>query len=582
MGFFSNIKQQHGTTSVELLKTLANNYIKQASLRNRRIFLLRCRQKGLLPNHITQGTLNINSMLHHTRGNTGQRILNFNHRLRKNILNLEIKVTFCDLDNVEKTIKEITKRLYNCLPHNIVYDFIQRQKVKSNKTFLKIKRTNIKKINALIQYNLKSIKTQPKWFKNLTDVDIPQDIIDLISLGPKFCLCPTTNDISIPSLLADLERIIYNFDNEQKDTFRAQYTNIITNHIHKHHDDRPFLSDIFKKSKLFFKNHPELYILKSDKGNVTVAMYKDEYNAKSQELLDDDKYYLKLNRNPTYTFQLKANAIVNKLKDRGFIDNDTAKNIMAYNTIAPRFYTLPKIHKPTLSVRPIVSSINCPNGQLAKYITDILTRAYNVDNDYYVRDSFSFSTFINNFQIPPDYVIVSFDVVSLFTNLSMEVVLKSLRNNWNSISPCCPFDFETLERVIEFIFDSNFTIFNGTYYKQIFGTPMGSKISPILVNFVLDDLVKDCLHYMPHHIPFVKRYVDDLLLAVPKDQIGMTLEFFNTYDRHIQFTVEEETNRAVPFLDMLVMRTENNILKQNGIESHIVQIVSSATIHITQ
>lgn len=143
----------------------------------------------------------------------------------------------------------------------------------------------------------------------------------------------------------------------------------------------------------------------------------------------------------------------------------------------------------------------------------------------------------------------------------MEVVLKSLRNNWNSISPCCPFDFETLERVIEFIFDSNFTIFNGTYYKQIFGTPMGSKISPILVNFVLDDLVKDCLHYMPHHIPFVKRYVDDLLLAVPKDQIGMTLEFFNTYDRHIQFTVEEETNRAVPFLDMLVMRTENNILK---------------------
>lgn len=75
---------------------------------------------------------------------------------------------------------------------------------------------------------------------------------------------------------------------------------------------------------------------------------------------------------------------------------------------------------------------------------------------------------------------------------------------------------------------------------------MGSKILPILVNFVLDDLAKDCLHYMPYYIPFVKRCVDGLLLAVPKDQIGTTLEFFNTYDRHIQLTVVEETNRAVP------------------------------------
>ena len=63
------------------------------------------------------------------------------------------------------------------------------------------------------------------------------------------------------------------------------------------------------------------------------------------------------------------------------------------------------------------------------------------------------------------------------------------------------------------------------------------------------------------HVPFVKRYVDDLILALSEGKVGSTLEMFNTYNRHIQFTVEYEKNNQIPFLDMLVTRTENNILK---------------------
>ena len=561
MGFFNDIKHQYGSATVGLLKTMAKIYIKQASMQNRRVFLLECRRQKLLPNHITHGTSNINSMLSYTHGQLGRRIQNFNCRLGNDILNLEIRVTFCELTSLKKQLLSITDQLSNLLPQYILNEYIARQQTRSNYLSNKIKRKNLNKLNLLQSKMSNNIKTKDSWFKNLTDIDIPQDITSLLALGPKFSLNPPANEIKISHLLADLENIINNIDNSQKDSYRAQYTNIITNFMHKNHNDKPFLNSLFKKAKLFFKDHPDLYIVRSDKGNVTVAMYKMDYINKSQELLNDQEYYIRLNRNPTYTLELKANKIVKSLKEKGHITDVQARSMTSYNTIAPRFYSLPKIHKPALAMRPIVSCINSPNGQLAQFLTSVLTNAYDTDNDFYIKSSFSFSTFINNYQLPNNYVIVSFDVVSLFTNLPLDAIIDSLRNRWDTISDFCTLDFDTFEHILNFIFDSNYLCFNGSYYKQIFGTPMGSTISPILVNFVLDDLVKDCLQFMPFYVPFVKRYVDDLILALPRQGIETALELFNTYNRHIQFTVEMEQNNSVPFLDMLVIRTHDNVLK---------------------
>nr|CAI5855617.1 unnamed protein product [Callosobruchus analis] len=212
-------------------------------------------------------------------------------------------------------------------------------------------------------------------------------------------------------------------------------------------------------------------------------------------------------------------------------------------------------------MRPIVSSINGPNGKLARFLTDILTSAYNSENEYYIKDSFSFSSFINDYQLLPDYVIVSFDVVSLLTNVPLEVILDTLTRNFNTISQHCNLDLDSFLKVLKFIFDSNCLVFDGKFYKQIFGTPMGSSISPILVNFVLDDLVNNVRVKINFNIPFIKRYVDDLLLALPEDKIDHVLAIFNSFNPNIQFTAERENNHSIPFLDMLVIRNPNtNVL----------------------
>ncbi|XP_072398197.1 uncharacterized protein [Diabrotica undecimpunctata] len=211
-------------------------------------------------------------------------------------------------------------------------------------------------------------------------------------------------------------------------------------------------------------------------------------------------------------------------------------------------------------MRPILSSINAPNINVAQFLTDILSQAYNYKNDFNIVDSFQFSEFINNYQLPREYVLVSFDVVSLFSNLPLSSVVTSLRNHWNEIQPHSPVSWEIFSELLKLTFDTNYLIFNDKYYRQIFGTPMGSSIFPILVNFVLDDLINESISKLDFQVPFVKRYVDDLILATPPDKILSTLSVFNSVDPHLQFTCELEVDNSIPFLDMRIIRTHSNTL----------------------
>ena len=92
------------------------------------------------------------------------------------------------------------------------------------------------------------------------------------------------------------------------------------------------------------------------------------------------------------------------------------------------------------------------------------------------------------------------------------------------------------------ICSSNLTFnFQGTSYKQKSGFPMGSPLSPIAADIVLDDLEKKCITSLPFQLPFYFRYVDDIITAVPYNEIDTIKNTFNSYNHKIQFTVEEES-----------------------------------------
>ena len=58
---------------------------------------------------------------------------------------------------------------------------------------------------------------------------------------------------------------------------------------------------------------------------------------------------------------------------------------------------------------------------------------------------------------------------------------------------------------------------------------MGSPISPMLADLVLQDLKEVVLNKLSFKIYAYYRYVDDTFLIIPKNMIKETLENFNSY-----------------------------------------------------
>jgi len=79
---------------------------------------------------------------------------------------------------------------------------------------------------------------------------------------------------------------------------------------------------------------------------------------------------------------------------------------------------------------------------------------------------------------------------------------------------------------------------------------MGSPLSPVIANMVLQDLEEKALEKIDCNIPFYHRYVDDIVLAAPNDQIGKIVDTFNSFHHRLQFTIEFEINKSISFMDL--------------------------------
>nr|VZI52022.1 unnamed protein product [Spirometra erinaceieuropaei] len=102
-------------------------------------------------------------------------------------------------------------------------------------------------------------------------------------------------------------------------------------------------------------------------------------------------------------------------------------------------------------------------------------------------------------------------------------------------------------------------MFDGTIYEQVKGTPMGSPISGFIVEAVLQRL--ESLVFQHHRPKFWARYVNDTFVVIKRDQVRTFKERLSSVFPDIQFTMKEEENNQLAFLDALVFRKDCGGLK---------------------
>jgi len=161
--------------------------------------------------------------------------------------------------------------------------------------------------------------------------------------------------------------------------------------------------------------------------------------------------------------------------------------------------------------------------------------------------------------VDDDYDLILLDIVSLFTNIPTNLALESVAERWDQISKSTNIPWLEFVNAIKKILDSTFFMFNNKIYKQKFGTPMGSPVSSINADIIMDDLETVALNNLKVKISFYYRYVDDIALPVPCQKSKEVLDVFNLFHPRLQFMIEIG-GRSLNFLDVTIMKN-NNVLE---------------------
>jgi len=324
-----------------------------------------------------------------------------------------------------------------------------------------------------------------------------------------------------------------------------------------------FYSKIYKETKYFMKQNPDIIVTTADKGQKTVILTTDEYKNKARRMLNDKNTYKKVARNPTTRYEKESNAIIEKWYKNLKISENTKEKLLTKNSTPPRIYFLPKIHKNERPFRPIVSYTNAPTYKLSKYLSEVLSKVLG-KKDYSINNSEDFVNKIKNKEVIAGHQILSLDVTSLYTNISIDLVMHTLKHYWKKIKEHTDLSYEELTEGIKLCLETTYFLYDKEYYQQIFGCAMGTPISATIANLVMELLEETCLKDLPTKPSFYYRYVDDIILTYPKEKINELLTIFNNYDKFLSFTHEDENSEnSIAFLDVLLTRQENNTINLN-------------------
>ena len=99
------------------------------------------------------------------------------------------------------------------------------------------------------------------------------------------------------------------------------------------------------------------------------------------------------------------------------------------------------------------------------------------------------------------------------------------------------------------------------FYQQEFGMAMGSPLSPIMSNIYMENFEDEVINQSMSKPKMWLRYVDDTFVIWPHgtEKLNQFLESLNNHAPSIKFTMEVESNKQLPFLDVLVERDDDKL-----------------------
>ncbi|BHF61904.1 hypothetical protein SprV_0100488400 [Sparganum proliferum] len=368
-----------------------------------------------------------------------------------------------------------------------------------------------------------------KLVHNLSSKELTKDQVQVLRHEASF----NTTGAKPVNMIAAVESILCQTEATEgtKNLIRHQASSLLMAHR-----PREVLSKVERDALRELKADKDLVIVPADKGRSTVVLDRTDYLQKAKGLLEDRQFYVPCATNPLKTLTREINATLLALENSGAITPTDRRMARPQDTALAPFYGLPKVHKDGAPLRPIVSLEGTPTYGLAKWLLRRL-KSLTAESDTTVSSSAQF-------------------LEKLKGDLAIETIELLLQSKYDETNN--RLGRAQVLQLLKFCLRTYFT-FDGTIYEQVKGTPMGSPISGFIAEAVLQRL--ESLVFQCHKPKFWTRYVDDTFVVIERDQVLTFQEHLNAVFPDIQFTMEEEENNQLAFLDVLVCRKDCGGLK---------------------
>ena len=561
---FKYLKQRYSRSQIGELNSTLKWRSRRISLREKIVYFQRCLDHSVLPRHIYEKVKKLRPR--------------FTSSVGRAFVKSEIDVLQEDLERATRFYKRSFQQISNFLSF---FDWIRVSKLlgeNGRRIRGNLRKEYIEKLKWQRKQRFGSEELNFASICNLSSIELTVTQMEVLSRGPKFGIPPVV--ISKEEILSEFE-LLYNqvesslsisslpplISSERKDAFRAKIATLAQDYCNVKQNKLRFpLGKEHLEAIRELKANDKIVITRPDKGAGIVLMDRVDYVRKMMEILNDTSKFEYIgkcevcdktdqNEKALQAFlyrQLKGKKISQVIYDR----------IRPSGSVRPRMYGLPKVHKgEPVPLRPILSLAGSAQHELARWLAELLEPVLERFSFHCVKDSFSFCDVLRQHGEPGKSAFMcSFDVKSLFTNIPLDetitVCLDTLYR-CDDISPPCIEETLLNKLLIRCTRDVEFS-FDGCMYRQVDGVAMGSPLGPILANIFLgycESRISD--NMWPD---LYRRYVDDTfsLFMKGKEDALKFLNCLNSLHPSLQFTMESEADRKLPFLDVLVFRDDHH------------------------
>ena len=261
-----------------------------------------------------------------------------------------------------------------------------------------------------------------KWVKSLSNTPLTIDQERLLAQGPKFVIKPRKPPVR--EYIVAIEQGCSKMNQGEADELQVEVKKTLKKVQNQVRTTSNITNEEYRALKEL-KEDKSRMIFTADKGVALVIMDKNDYIQKADELLNTNTYK-KITEDQTNKHKNRLVNILKNIESEGGLSEETYKKLYPTGAVSPKFYGLPKVHKPGIPLIPIVSSTGTATYNTAKELARILKPLVG-NSIHHVQNTWHFVEQIKETRLKQGECIISYDVAALFTSVPIQPVINIIK-----------------------------------------------------------------------------------------------------------------------------------------------------------